>query len=88
MSTKTVKEAIDAAGGTSVIARIFDIAPASVSGWIERGRVPADRCPAIERFSNGAARCEDLCADVDWNYLRATQPEPNTASLCVRTVDV
>ena len=35
-------------------------------------RVPADRCPAIERATNGAVRCEDLRPDVDWAYLRGT----------------
>lgn len=79
--TKTVKEAIDAAGGTSAIARLFDIAPASVSGWIERGRVPSDRCIAIEQFSEGKARCEELCPDVDWAYLRNTEPKSDQVPL-------
>jgi DNA-binding transcriptional regulator YdaS (Cro superfamily) len=33
-------------------------------------RVPAERCPAIERVTAGAVRCEDLRPDVDWAYLR------------------
>lgn len=70
MSKETVKEAIDLAGGTSEIASLFDIAPASVSGWIARGRVPAEHCPAIERHTGGKVRCEDLRPDVDWAYLR------------------
>lgn len=28
----------------------------------------------IERESGGAVRCEDLRPDVDWAYLRSTQP--------------
>jgi DNA-binding transcriptional regulator YdaS (Cro superfamily) len=35
-------------------------------------RVPAERCPEIEKATNGAVRCEDLRPDVDWAYLRAT----------------
>ena len=35
-------------------------------------RVPAERCPDIEKATNGAVRCEDLRPDVDWAYLRAT----------------
>lgn len=33
-------------------------------------RVPAGRCPAIERATGGAVRCEDLRPDVDWSVLR------------------
>lgn len=32
--------------------------------------VPAERCPAIERATNGQVRCEDLRPDVDWAVLR------------------
>lgn len=31
---------------------------------------------AIERESAGAVRCESLRPDVDWAYLRGTQPDP------------
>lgn len=31
---------------------------------------------AIERESKGAVRCESLRPDVDWGYLRGTQPNP------------
>jgi DNA-binding transcriptional regulator YdaS (Cro superfamily) len=67
-----VKEAIEKAGGAAAVASHFGISPVSVYEWIKRGLVPADRCPAIEKFSNGAARCEELNSDVDWPYLRAT----------------
>jgi len=30
---------------------------------------------AIERESAGAVRCEDLRPDVDWAYLRGTEPQ-------------
>ncbi len=32
--------------------------------------VPADRCPAIERFTDGAVRCEEMRPDIDWAVLR------------------
>lgn len=32
--------------------------------------VPAERCPAIERATGGAVRCEELRPDVDWSALR------------------
>lgn len=44
-----------------------------ISQWKTGARqVPAERCPAIERATGGAVRCEDLRPDVDWAYLRAT----------------
>lgn len=47
--------------------------PVLISQWKTGARqVPAERCPAIERATNGAVRCEDLRPDVDWAYLRAT----------------
>lgn len=36
-------------------------------------RVPAERCPGIERATNGAVTCEELRPDVDWAYLRGTK---------------
>ncbi|MDP9893214.1 DNA-binding transcriptional regulator YdaS (Cro superfamily) [Variovorax boronicumulans] len=33
-------------------------------------RVPAEKCPAIERATSGAVRCEDLRPDVAWDVLR------------------
>lgn len=52
-----------------------------VSQWkTGQRRTPADRCPAIERATNGAVRCEDLRPDVDWAYLRGTAPVINQAT--------
>ncbi len=39
--------------------------------WKKRGRVPAEHCPAIERATGGAVRCEDLRPDIEWGVLRA-----------------
>jgi DNA-binding transcriptional regulator YdaS (Cro superfamily) len=39
-------------------------------------QVPAEHCPAIERATTGAVRCEELRPDVDWSVLRATPAEP------------
>lgn len=33
-------------------------------------RVPAEHCPAIERATAGAVRCEELRPDVQWGVLR------------------
>jgi hypothetical protein len=34
---------IDALGGTSAVARLCEIRPPSVSGWLARGRIPKAR---------------------------------------------
>ena len=74
MNTQTqVKEAIARAGGVAAVATHFGISPVSVYEWIKRGYVPADKCPEIEKFSNGVSRCEALNAKVDWEYLRLSQ---------------
>jgi len=63
LATRSNKEVALAVGVSQVI----------ISQWKTGARqVPAERCPAIERATNGAVRCEDLRPDVDWAYLRAT----------------
>ena len=46
------------------------VRPPSVVGW--RGVVPAERCPAIERATEGRVACEALRPDVRW----ARVPDP------------
>ena len=56
------------------IARKLDISPVLVSQWAAMQRnVPAERCPSIERVTDGKVRCEELRPDVDWDYLRGTE---------------
>ena len=51
-----------------------------VSQWaLEQRRVPAERCPAIERATSGAVRCEELRPDVDWAAIRGTAPAERAA---------
>lgn len=33
-------------------------------------RVPAGRCPTIERITGGVVTCEEMRPDVDWAYIR------------------
>lgn len=55
------------------LARAVGAHPVVMSQWVGGvRRVPAEHCPAIERATNGAVRCEDLRSDVDWAYLRGT----------------
>jgi DNA-binding transcriptional regulator YdaS (Cro superfamily) len=42
--------------------------------------VPAERCPSIQRFTNGDVTCEELRPDVDWAALREVPPaQPQAA---------
>lgn len=60
-------------GGQTALARKLGVVPVVVHHWAHGVRpVPAERCPAIERATSGAVRCEDLRPDVDWTYLRGT----------------
>lgn len=49
----------------------LDVPAELVSQWRTGQRqVPAERCPAIERATGGAVRCEDMREDIDWAVLR------------------
>lgn len=66
-----VQVACDAVGGQAELARTLNISPSAIQQWrIGERRVPAERCPFIERATNGAVRCEDLRPDVAWDVLR------------------
>jgi DNA-binding transcriptional regulator YdaS (Cro superfamily) len=71
----TLKDSINRAGGAAAVAAHFGISNTSVYEWIERGWVPPERCPQIEKFSNGQSRCEELNPKVDWEYLRLSIKE-------------
>ncbi|MFA7278616.1 MAG: helix-turn-helix domain-containing protein [Sterolibacterium sp.] len=83
MQTNHIERACDLLGGLGALARILKVSSPTVSQW-RTGirRVPAERCPAIERATNGEVTCEELRPDVDWAYLRGTrcgQPEQAAA---------
>jgi DNA-binding transcriptional regulator YdaS (Cro superfamily) len=59
-------------GGQTALAKKLGIRQSAVGNWAIRGRVPAERCPDVERLVNGAVTCEELRPDVDWAYLRGT----------------
>ena len=68
-----IKHASEVMGNQRKLADALKVTPATVSQWIIGQRpIPAERCPEIERATNGAVRCEDLRPDVDWAYLRGT----------------
>lgn len=62
-------------GGPAAVARMLGIKPPSVIGW--RGRVPADRCPTLERAVDGRVTCEALRPDIRWHRVPdASWPHP------------
>lgn len=63
-------EFISTLGGPSAVARMLGIKPPSVIGW--GGRIPADRCPAIERATDGRVTADQLRPDVRWARI----PDP------------
>lgn len=64
-------------GGQAGLARAIGVQQQHVWNWINRsGNVPAEHCPAIERATAGAVRCEDLRPDVAWDVLRGTPNAP------------
>lgn len=72
MALMNLAEYVDQAPGRqTAIALSIGCQPQLVWQW-SRGvrRVPAERCPEIERATSGAVRCEELRPDVAWDVLR------------------
>lgn len=67
-----LQQAISQTGGQSKLAKAIGVAPQVVNNWLARKNVPADHCPAIEKATGGAIRCEDLRPDVEWSVVRGT----------------
>lgn len=68
----SIKTAIKIVGSQKDLADEIGVSAKTVWAWINRDSIPAEHCPAIERATKGAVRCEDLRPDVDWAYLRNT----------------
>lgn len=51
--------------GPTAIARMFGVRPPSVVEWRTRG-IPAERCPTLERETQGRYCCEAMRPDVHW----------------------
>lgn len=62
-------------GLASDLAKSLAVTPVTVYEWVHaKKRVPAERCPEIERLTEGAVTCEDLRPDLadQWKFLRGT----------------
>lgn len=55
---------VRALGGPAAVARLLRIKAPSVVGWGDR--VPSDRCPDLERASDGRVTVEQMRPDVRW----------------------
>lgn len=62
--------AVAVCGGQTALASAIGVSQSHVWNWLSRARVPAEHCPAIERATRRAVRCEELRPDIDWGYLR------------------
>lgn len=65
-----LEKAMQTLGGASALAAAIGVSNSAPSMWKARGNVPAEHCPAIERATQGAVRCEELRPDVAWSVLR------------------
>lgn len=66
-----IERAIEKVGSASALAAALQVSAAAVGQWKSgERRIPAERCPEIERATGGAVRCEDLRPDVAWDVLR------------------
>lgn len=67
---------IDRLGGPAAVARMVGVKSPSVIEWRRRG-IPSDRCPAIERATEGKVTCEEMRPDVVWHRVPdAEWPHP------------
>ncbi len=57
-------EACRLMGSQDALARQLTIKSPSISGWRDRGKVPAERCLAIEQATAGQITRQDLRPDV------------------------
>lgn len=73
MDKNLISIAAQAVGSRSELARIIGVSKGAVWQWEHERRIPAERCPAIERATNGAVTCEEMRPDVDWAYLRKSK---------------
>jgi DNA-binding transcriptional regulator YdaS (Cro superfamily) len=71
MDKHPLDQAAEIVGSQAALASALGVTKSAVNQWKDEGRrVPAEKCPAIERLTGGRVRCEDLRPDVAWDVLR------------------
>lgn len=77
-----LRRAADIVGGQAALAALLgyqDRKP--VWQWFsDERRIPAEKCPLIERATKGQVRCEELRPDVAWDVLREQATPDNQAA--------
>ena len=68
----SLQKAIDLLGGLTSAGKQLGVTKGVIFQWRERGRVPAEYCPALEKLTG--IRCEELNDKIDWAYLRNQLP--------------
>lgn len=48
---QALEQAITAAGGPTALGEAIDVTPQAVCNWRKRGRVPPERCKAVEQVT-------------------------------------
>ena len=73
-----IREAAAAAGGPTALARSLGVSAPQAHQWLTGVRKPPpDRCPAIERATEGRVTVEQLRPDVRWARIAdPTWPHP------------
>ena len=73
--------AIQGAGGPAKVARECGVSVQAVCFWRDgRRALPAEHGITLEKMNEGRIRCEEMLPDVDWAYLRSTQPTTQEVS--------
>lgn len=82
MKTKTHKaleKVCEIVGGQSSLASLLHIKPPTVNQWVKLvKKIPAERCPEIEKLVSSKVLSEELRPDVDWSYIRNSQSKPDS----------
>jgi DNA-binding transcriptional regulator YdaS (Cro superfamily) len=70
-----IKKAVDLLGGAPTTATKLGVSYQLVYFWLRGERkFPVEKCPVVERLTDGAVRCEDLRPDVEWSVVRQANP--------------
>jgi DNA-binding transcriptional regulator YdaS (Cro superfamily) len=78
--TEALRGAVDHFGSAAGLATALEVSKQAISFWLSGARrIPADKCPAIERATLGRVRCEELRPDVPWDVLRQQAASPLVA---------
>lgn len=73
LAMNPIDRAIEHFGSVTKMAQKLGVSPQAVCFWRDaKRRIPAEKCPDIERGTEGRVTCEALRPDVDWAYLRTT----------------